>query len=355
MKNKKLFVEIHALQNAGASCINRDDTGAPKTLVYGGTERMRVSSQAWKHAMRRYMKYDLKDPIGIRTADVGKLLRDAIAQKNPSLKEKALIDTVKNTLKEIGLDKLNGTTIIPISETQINNIAELAAQGCKDGKAYMEAMVSNPPLDVCLFGRMIASSKKGAMDYANVDASAQIAHAFSTNAVVPQTDFFTATDDITENAGAAYLDSREFTSGVLYRYGNVAVHALKETYEGTDEHIAKAIRDYVEAFLYSMPTGMQNSFANRNIPYAVYVDFRTDFPISMADAFEKPVFTNGEGYMERSAQRFFDHVKKMEEMIKKPDEVLIAGIGFEKLGNKLALGDLFDQVERYVKEYLTEK
>ena len=47
-----LYVDFCAIQNVPSNNINRDDTGAPKTAVYGGVRRARVSSQAWKKAMR---------------------------------------------------------------------------------------------------------------------------------------------------------------------------------------------------------------------------------------------------------------------------------------------------------------
>ena len=46
------YIDIHIIQTVPPSCINRDDTGSPKTAVYGGKTRARVSSQAWKHAVR---------------------------------------------------------------------------------------------------------------------------------------------------------------------------------------------------------------------------------------------------------------------------------------------------------------
>ena len=52
MDTKRLYVDFHILQTVPPSCVNRDDTGSPKTAVYGGAVRARVSSQAWKHAMR---------------------------------------------------------------------------------------------------------------------------------------------------------------------------------------------------------------------------------------------------------------------------------------------------------------
>ena len=41
--NKRLFLDIHAIQTLPPSNINRDDTGSPKTAIYGGVRRARVS------------------------------------------------------------------------------------------------------------------------------------------------------------------------------------------------------------------------------------------------------------------------------------------------------------------------
>ena len=57
--NKRLYVDLHVLQTVPPSCVNRDDTGSPKTAVYGGVRRARVSSQAWKHAMRTMFREEL--------------------------------------------------------------------------------------------------------------------------------------------------------------------------------------------------------------------------------------------------------------------------------------------------------
>ena len=47
-RRMKTIVEIHALQNFAPSNLNRDDTGAPKDALFGGTRRARVSSQCFK-------------------------------------------------------------------------------------------------------------------------------------------------------------------------------------------------------------------------------------------------------------------------------------------------------------------
>ena len=50
----KTLIEIHALQNFAPSNLNRDDTGAPKDALFGGTRRARVSSQCLKRAVRQH-------------------------------------------------------------------------------------------------------------------------------------------------------------------------------------------------------------------------------------------------------------------------------------------------------------
>lgn len=65
--NKRLYVDFHILQTVPPSCINRDDTGSPKTAMYGGVLRARVSSQAWKHAMRKDFAENTPLDVGKRT------------------------------------------------------------------------------------------------------------------------------------------------------------------------------------------------------------------------------------------------------------------------------------------------
>ena len=64
----RTIIDIHILQTVPPSNINRDDTGSPKTAIYGGVRRARVSSQAWKRATRLAFK-DTLDPseLGVRT------------------------------------------------------------------------------------------------------------------------------------------------------------------------------------------------------------------------------------------------------------------------------------------------
>jgi len=47
-----MLIEIHMIQNHSPSNLNRDDLGAPKTCVFGGVTRARISSQCLKRSIR---------------------------------------------------------------------------------------------------------------------------------------------------------------------------------------------------------------------------------------------------------------------------------------------------------------
>lgn len=94
MKNLKnsLFVDVHVIQSLPPSCVNRDDTGSPKTAVYGGVRRARVSSQAWKHAMREMFKeYFSESELSERTKKIVEKVADQICSMSNISKEDAMI------------------------------------------------------------------------------------------------------------------------------------------------------------------------------------------------------------------------------------------------------------------------
>ena len=99
MNEKRLYVDLHVVQTVPPSCINRDDTGSPKTAVYGGTTRARVSSQAWKKAMREYFSQLFHEQnIGSRTKKVIEMVAKEIRLQAPDEAdaEKKAAEALKN-------------------------------------------------------------------------------------------------------------------------------------------------------------------------------------------------------------------------------------------------------------------
>ena len=159
---KNLYVDIHVLQTVPPSCVNRDDTGSPKTAVYGGSTRARVSSQAWKHAIRQYFETIFPaEQLGKRTKHIVELVKEAVCKENPELTsekaEKMAIKAFENAGLKIK-DATKGTdALFFISEGQIQALAQLTIDGETDKKKYKEALQENPSIDMAMFGRMAAS------------------------------------------------------------------------------------------------------------------------------------------------------------------------------------------------------
>ena len=170
---KRLYVDFHILQTVPPSCINRDDTGSPKTAVYGGVLRARVSSQAWKHAMRAAFAENARLDVGKRTKKAAELVKAQILALAPELDADKL---AKKALENAGIksDDKGTKALFFISQAQIKALATLAvADDIEDKKAYKEALQKalrkNPSVDIALFGRMVADDPS-----LNFDAAAHL-------------------------------------------------------------------------------------------------------------------------------------------------------------------------------------
>ena len=348
--NKRLYVDFHILQTVPPSCVNRDDTGSPKTAVFGGVTRARVSSQAWKHAVRKMFREEMleQEDVGVRSKKVAAMVAEQIAAIAPNedaakLAQKALENAGVKT-GDKGTDAL-----FFMSAAQAKALAQLIVEGCTDKKKFKEALKAAPSVDMALFGRMVASDPS-----LNYDAASQVAHSISTHAVQNEYDYFTAVDDFAEedNAGAGHLGTVEYNSSTLYRYA--VVNAIELAGMLGREKAAQAVRIFAEAFISSMPTGKQNTFANRTFPDAIYVTIREDQPINMSGAFEKAIKKSEQGYVEPSKAALADYAQRLyTTFVKAPVQSYAVGIDLEKLGaSEMQLDAMLNELEAAVKEKL---
>ncbi|HHZ14390.1 MAG TPA: type I-E CRISPR-associated protein Cas7/Cse4/CasC [Clostridiales bacterium] len=351
LTNDRVYVDVHVLQTVPPSCVNRDDTGSPKTAIYGGAVRARVSSQSWKKAMRDMFK-DIfpTQNLGVRTKLIVKMVSDAISQQGgPPNSEEMAIQILKNAGLNIKSAEKGTDALFFMSYSQANALAKLALEDPDTIKEKVNRSTKNkiqaalrqsPGVDIALFGRMVADDPS-----LNTDACAQVAHSISTHRVSNEYDYFTAVDDLSpeDSAGAGHIGTVEFNSSTLYRYATVAVHQL---YKELKEDTAKAVQGFIRAFVCSMPTGKQNTFANRTLPDALLVTLRTDQPINLVGAFEKPVNAgrnNEDGFVSASAKALVDHTKKVYgDWLKEPDLALVTGDLLSELGDKQPFENLLD-------------
>ncbi|MEV5988870.1 type I-E CRISPR-associated protein Cas7/Cse4/CasC [Streptomyces sp. NPDC052051] len=353
----RLFLDVHALQTVPPSNLNRDDTGAPKSAVYGGVPRARVSSQAWKRATRAcFTDEHLLDPseLGVRTKKVAEVVAARITALDESIDEAdalrlaaVVVETAtgskieapkRKTSKAKGksedADEAAGGEAAPqskylmfLSARQIDGLAALAVEGAadiagflkeKDNKARAKQVAdTRHSVDIALFGRMVADSA----DF-NVDAAAQVAHAISVHRVDIESDYYTAVDDENTDAesGAGMIGTVDFNSATLYRYAAVGVHQLAANLgEGLREDepvitpVRRAVEAFVHAFVASLPKGKINTFGHHTLPDTVVVKLRTTRPISFVAAFEEPVTAdmNG-GHLREASARLADYIPEIE-------------------------------------------
>lgn len=364
-----LIVDIHGLQTIPPSLINRDDTGAPKSAVFGGTPRQRVSSQSWKRAIRQFFE-DNFDPEQI--GDRSKRLPEKIARKleDAGLEQAEAISRTEQLFKaakiKTSVQKLskkdieNGVEANPYPETgyllflsqhqidrAVSELLERDGENLKKNEAQ-EILDTGHSVDMSMFGRMVADDAAY-----NVDASVQVAHALGIHASAPEFDFFTAVDDLAEEGeetGAGMLGTVQMMSSTLYRYATVNVDSLAENLDSR-ENAFQATVQFIDAFIKSMPTGKINTFANQTLPELVYITVRDSRPISLVNAFESPVeATESASRREVGAQKLAEEAHNIESIYGfTPRAAFVLGIGeltkpFQNLAETITLPDLKNKI-----------
>lgn len=358
MTNQNLYVDINVLQTVPASNINRDDTGTPKTVIYGGVTRSRVSSQSWKRAVRQKFANEDKDGWieGIRTTRVPELLAAELKTKNDNLSDE---DAMKQALSvfsavKIKVDKKTNRTkaLLMVSKGQLKKLADYLQENEEiDSKEIKKMLRGDRSLDMALFGRMVADDPS-----LNVDAAAQVAHAISTHEIVPEFDYYTAVDDgkSSEESGSAMLGTIEYNSSTLYRYANVNVNELVHSL-GNEEVALKGTALFIKDFIMSMPTGKQNTFANKTVPQYVMVTIRKDTPVNLVSAFEKPVKSR-DGYVQPSIKRLEGEYQETEKFVEAPLATYILTNKSSEIDEQTAdLNDLVKKVSSAIEAGISDE
>lgn len=342
MIKKNLYIDMNVLQTVPSSNINRDDTGAPKTALYGGVTRARVSSQSWKHAIRMAF-HDDNVSIGTRTKKAPELLIEGLQTIDSTLSNEDALDKAKAVFDAAGikLDKKNETkALLLVSRGQLNKLAQYAIDNKElDKKEVKKVLKSDNSLDLALFGRMVADNPE-----LNVDASAQVAHAISTHEIIPEYDYFTALDDeqTVDTSGAAMLGSIDFNSATLYRYANLNMNELINNLNEADAIHGAA--DFIKDFVLTMPTGKQNTFANKTVPNYVMVTIRTDTPVNLVSAFEEPVDSRN-GYVAPSIKRLEKEYEITSKLVDRPVSNFVLSQADSQVGDQVTnLSELLEEV-----------
>ena len=135
-----MLIEIHMLKNYGPANLNRDDTNAPKTCMFGGVPRARISSQCLKRSWRTselFREEIGSSLLGIRTRKLSDLVGEELTRRGLPDKE---IEGVKKNLTGIGnknsKETEDGKTkqIILYSPEDITVLADTIERKLKNGE-----------------------------------------------------------------------------------------------------------------------------------------------------------------------------------------------------------------------------
>ena len=323
-------LELHIIQSVPVACLNRDDLNSPKTAIFGGVQRARVSSQSWKRAIRemakqidhsmfqgkrsRRMIFELARRLEQEKVDgeiaiiiaehVASIVEtldskldssgfkkiktlmffstaeyDAIAKSvTKEIKTRAegvkrtsrAIDSFKDNLKKIEDDAKRSKSDKELQKLQkdLETEQKALAKAFSD-KTIRDAIKSvqlKDAADIALFGRMVANDPS-----LTVEAASMFSHALSTHKADNEIDFFAAMDDLQqkEESGAGMTSTLEFNSATYYRFAALNLDMLKD-----EEHLGSmtkqerqdVVQTFLEATIQAIPSARKNTMNGNTRP-----------------------------------------------------------------------------------------
>jgi len=258
------LIEIHIIQNHSPSNINRDDLGAPKTCMFGGVPRARISSQCIKRSIRNpasgvsAVSLNMREYLSTRTKQfpdlVEKALKEAmqvapdgdkladddlkkiveaagtIGKADDKKQQSESEDEEEETAQLISLlpDEVRGfvETLLKLKKQMPDDYEKFLSRkgGNIPGKGkrpraseefyeLLRAARTTPAVDTALFGRMTTSPA-----FEDFEAAMEVAHAISTHEVQNHVDYFTAVDDLAKGTGAGHVGEKQLNSATYYKY-----------------------------------------------------------------------------------------------------------------------------------------
>ena len=352
--SEKFLVEIHMLKNFPTSHLNADDTGSLKEMQFGGVPRARISSQCLKNAWRKSeiieaYSNNLYPEKAYRTRKVADLVCSRLSKEYGFNDDESVRKVIANFVgKDSGvMCFLSSEEINAIADALYKtgeDITEIAqdiekikkgGKGCAEEKErvkkyekavqksideYIKKVGHKVPAIISLFGRMSTSGL-----FSTIDSSVQVAHAISTHAIVQDSDYFTAVDDIVSESGetgSGHLDETSFNSACYYMYFGWDINQFCRNLENNcddEEYKEKALETAASAILKTVcmdsPKTKKGSFACATYPSAVYVVVKkVCLPSVMANAFEKPVVrSQGNTIVEASIKALVAEIDKTQE------------------------------------------
>lgn len=346
------FVTVHTIRPVTGVNLNAGEDGAPKQMLLGSTNRMRVSSQARKRAMRTWTHEFINDTDrAARTRHTPKLVADLLASEYGRDADEA-ISTAAACLVSIGggftitaatIGRTDETAFVPGSapatlarvidahwddlrdaRNAISVIRDEAAAAEADpaapkkrGRAAKADKVTLPKqtlpvairkeleaafapgasLEIALNGRMLTALP----DTGSVYAASSVAHSYSVDPVNLLNDTWSIKDDWQDGGvfGAAHYasgrDARVLASGTLYEWASLDREQLRTNLAAAhpeaadlDAACADAERLFVSSAVWAIPQAAAHTTGSMTPPTFAVVTCSTTQPVT-ASCFTSPV------------------------------------------------------------------
>ena len=284
-------LELHIIQSIPVACLNRDDLNSPKTAVFGGVQRARVSSQSWKRAIRemakemdsslfkgnrsRRMVYELTTKLGSKGIgkDISVIISEQVAGIVETLDSKkdvegykriktlmffsdaeydAIADAITDDIRKLAEAVLSSSNAVEAQKESLKNIDDDKKDEQEKEKKDLENLVkqmeeNNKELlkafnDKSIRAAIKSAQLKDAADIAlfgrmvandhslTIEAASMFSHALSTHKADNEIDFFAAVDDLQskEESGAGMTNTLEFNSATYYRFAALNLDMLAD-------------------------------------------------------------------------------------------------------------------------------
>ena len=326
------FLQIHTLSPYTGALLNRDDSGLAKRLPYGGALRTRVSSQClkrhWRIAVDPHALSEIDGAVeSLRSRELvtkrvigeltGQFPEDVLAALEPELQmavygDKGTVKSNRQTLlfgePELRWLKDQAHALATDAEGDSGAAKEKAGVWRKEFKATIKAMRDQTALPAglaaALFGRMVTSDTD-----ANITAPLHVAHAFTVHEEEPESDYFTAVDDLSgDEPGADTIQETELTSGLFYGYVVVDVPGLLSNLGGDVNLAGQVLHNLVYLIAEVSPGAKLGSTAPYGRASFMLLESGDRQPRSLAEAYRSPC----EPHVRTAVDALADHLQRLD-------------------------------------------
>lgn len=409
----KNFINFHVLISHSPSCLNRDDMNMQKTAVFGGVQRVRISSQSLKRAIRfsSYYRQTLGEPSK-RSRDLGKLKEFFLEKLQGEFEPALIIDTVERFVRAKSADQVDEDdgsvdveqaegkddktvakklAVAPWVVNEIRELAKIVGEARSIGLTDVEIASAN---DKFTKQKPTAKKKKTLQDFkdelldkkieravkekseileaalssavdiafsgrmatsglmTSVDGAMSVAHAITTHASEADIDWFTAVDDLIVDAGAVgsgHLDTQEFSAGVFYRYASLNIGQLQQNLGNVSRERALEIAAHALHLLATVVPTAKQQSFAAHNLADMVLVSFSDMPISLANAFESPV-KKADGFLRPSILRLSDYWQKVHQGYGLDERTVAFCLQVDKLADGLLLTPTLPALENWVRQ-----